>query len=436
VIAAAAVVPLIFSVATDDVFSAPKLVSLWTILAFVCALFVWGVATRRVPRIEPIPVLDGFVAAFFGVSVVSFFLSVDIEQSFWGERLQRQGLATLILYLLFFYAGRAYLKRPAQLVLLIRAVALGASVVAGYALIQWIGLDPIWTEQPTFRVSSTIGQPNALGAFLAFTMILTLVAAATSKGLPKQATWVFGASVQATALVLTVSRGAYIAAAVGICMLVFYGALHARQLLRQLAIFLIVVASMATTLLIVSDTARDAASQISGRMSAITEVSEAGSVRMHLDLWRVAGAIIADHPILGTGPDTYAVVFPSYRDATLSTDRAAVFRPLRVESPHNALLAVAVGSGLFALAFFLGILAVSYRQLWMARADSALLGVVATGVAGALTAHLVGDLFITAEVTGTWLFWLVLGSCLAVTVTRNGSARGSSVEPSLHGEVS
>jgi hypothetical protein len=43
-------------------------------------------------------------------------------------------------------------------------IAIGASVVAGYALLQRVGLDPVWSELRDGRVFSTIGQPNALGA--------------------------------------------------------------------------------------------------------------------------------------------------------------------------------------------------------------------------------------------------------------------------------
>jgi hypothetical protein len=40
--------------------------------------------------------------------------------------------------------------------------------------------------------------------------------------------------------------------------------------------------------------------------------------------------------------------------------------------------------------------------------------VLLVAVLAALAGHLVTDSFMTAEVTGTWLFWLLLGATLGV----------------------
>ena len=62
--------------------------------------------------------------------------------------------------------------------------------------------------------------------------------------------------------------------------------------------------------------------------------------------------IAIEHPLLGTGPDSYVLVFPKYRDRVLPGDRAAVL-PVPPESPHNVYIAIASGMGIPALAAFI-----------------------------------------------------------------------------------
>jgi O-antigen ligase len=126
--------------------------------------------------------------------------------------------------------------------------------------------------------------------------------------------------------------------------------------------------------------------------------------------------IVVDHPTLGTGPDTYVLVFPKYRDRVLPPQRAAVLARSRPESPHNGFIAVATGSGIPALTAYLLLVI-----LGLARAVRAAQGrqPLATRLAlaaliGASVAYLVTSSFMTAEPATTALFWVILGSAIGL----------------------
>ena len=137
---------------------------------------------------------------------------------------------------------------------------------------------------------------------------------------------------------------------------------------------------------------------------------------MHLDLWNVAAVITRDHPLVGTGPDTFAVVFPEYRDRVLPPPQAAVFVPFRVESPHNVYLAIASGAGVIALGAYVWLLAaLASTVLRSGRGGDPVHRLLLIGGLAAIAVHAATDLFITADITGSWLFWMLSGGLVATT---------------------
>jgi O-antigen ligase len=154
---------------------------------------------------------------------------------------------------------------------------------------------------------------------------------------------------------------------------------------------------------------------------------------MHLDQWAVGAAIVADHPLLGTGQETYVLMFDAYRDDVLAPDRAALLSHFRPESPHNVYLATAAGAGVPALLAYLAVIgaavACAIRAAASAAADTNTRIFVAAGLA-AIAGHLVTDMFLTAETSGSVVFWVALGAAAAAGVRSEGepsrpSATGS-----------
>jgi hypothetical protein len=212
VLATCVVVPCVFWTRINAVFVVPKLAVLWAALTVGLVLVAVGiVATGRLPQgARWVPLVDVSVAVFLGLGIAAWAFSTDREQSLYGERLQHQGLLTLLLYVGFFCLARLSITDWRRLRLLSWAVAGGATLVAGYALVQRAGLDPIWDGYlPGGRVFSSIGQANALAAYLvlAITLSVPLVA-----GVPPRtrAAAVAAIGAMTAALVLTQSRGGFL----------------------------------------------------------------------------------------------------------------------------------------------------------------------------------------------------------------------------------
>ena len=176
-LACCVVVPCVFTTRLEAVFVVPKLAVLWAALAAGLVLIALRVlVTAALPRGPGwIWYVDVPVAAFLVLNVAAWAFSTDRVQSLYGERLSYQGLLTLLLYVGFFAFARLTIADDRGLRLLTWAVAGGATLVAGYALVQKAGLDPIWEGfLPGGRVFSSIGQANALAAYLVLAIPVTL----------------------------------------------------------------------------------------------------------------------------------------------------------------------------------------------------------------------------------------------------------------------
>ena len=405
VCATCVVVPCVFTTRLDAVFVVPKLAVLWAALAIGLALVAAGtLVTGAAPSgARAIAAVDLPVVAFVGLTVAAWAFSTDRGQSFYGERLQHQGLLTLFLYLGFFYLVRVSVTDAVRMRLLRWAIAAGATLVAGYALVQKAGWDPIWEGYlPSGRVFSSIGQANALAAYLVLAIPVSASLLVGSRAGVRVAIGVAVAAMLA-AFALTQSRGGYLGLLAALAVLLLgllpaHGVSRRRVLLAAAAVLVGCVAI---------------ATVASGGVDRFTSADS--SIRFHLDAWRVAVQVSAEHPLLGTGPETFPDVFPRYSHAVLPSDRAVALDAFRVESPHNAYLGIAAGSGIPALVAYLAVLAgVAVVTIRAATAAPNELRLALVAVLAAVAGHLVTAAFMSPDVTSTWLNWVLLGAALGV----------------------
>lgn len=405
---ACAIVPCLFTTRLSDTFVVPKLAALWLLLA-AGLLVVAGALLAASPAGAPIrwmPAVDIPLMAFVGLSLLAWLASTDRHQSLFGERLQHQGVLTLLLYMGLFVLARHAVFDGRRLTLLFVGMTTGAVLIAGYAILQKAGLDPFWDGfLPGGRAFSTFGQPNALGAYLLMTIPPTLHLARITAGVRRALLLVATAEIL-LAILFTASRGAL----VGVAVMALVGIWLVRR--RKRLVLLLAgcaIAAGVLGLLVLPGRGAD------GRLS----------MQNHLDQWNVAARITFDHPLLGTGPETFPDVFPRYSRSALSQDRAAYFSGFRVESAHNAYLTMTANTGVPALVAFAALLAgflVLAIRMAAATADTAVrsgLFAIVVSVLG----HLASDGFMTAEVTSSWLQWTLLAAGIGLfsAPARSGS---------------
>jgi O-antigen ligase len=426
-LAACVIVPILFSLSQDDVFALPKGIALLTIgivavipIAVVTAII--GVEALRFPLgADAI-----WLLAFVVLNAAAWFSSLDVLHSLTGEPFQYQGFLSVLLYAWFLIIARWSIRTPRRLLLLFGAIVTGAVAVAVYAICQWAGLDPIWDAPDRVypgRALSTIGQPNALAAYL---VLATAAAAGLWLGVSSisrrlGAVLALVICLLLSAHIVTFSRGG--AAGLLAAGIVFMSWRRPdRRLVRRLAVGVAGCLILVLTLAWVAPPIRAGVASLWGRARFVVQ---GASLRQHVALWNVAAHIAADHPLLGTGQETYSQVFFQYRDTVLELPQARLFWGIVPESPHSVYLALAAGAGIPALLAYLGLITcviLTLRRSIRATGPGSRRSAMLVALLSAMVGHLVTDASMTAEVTSTWLFWVLMGAALGVTRNRESAS--------------
>jgi O-antigen ligase len=283
--------------------------------------------------------------------------------------------------------------------------------------VQIAGADPVWSNLPSGRVFSSIGQPNWLAAYLVLTIPLTVALTITVKSRALRLLGAGASLLQIVVLAATLSRSGYagiVAALVVGVSLAVTRRLRSSTSSRQILVGTVAVVVVGAALLVGLSRATSAVApwEIASRAVSSLDVGGFDSGR-YLALWGVGLAIAGDHPLTGTGQDTYATVFSDYRDDVLDETYAEHFARFRPEGPHNAYISIAAGSGFPTLAAYVimvgGIVAAILPHIRVGGQTSILLA----GLMAALVGHVFTDWFITMDLSGSLLFWTLMGAGLA-----------------------
>lgn len=416
-IAGAAVVPLTFWPWSADVFVGPKFdaLRLWASLAAL-SVGVQLMAEERVAARLRLP--DIFVVLYLVFSVLALALSVDRHMSLFGEPLQQAGFITSVALVAAYAVARVAVTTENRLRLLLGTVAIIGTGVAAYGLVQLARIDPVWSSLPKGRVFASIGQPNWLAAYLVMTVPITIGLTIVARRNALRALGAAAIILQITVLVATRSRSGYLglATALAIGSLLLIWRLRREKRIRTKVIGVTVVGIAVVALLTM------ALSQTAPQMSPLNVMRRATSIldvggfdaQRYIALWEVGAAIAVDHPLSGTGQDTYAVVFPRYRDRVLEPTYANHFSAFRPESPHNVYLGVASGTGIPALIAYLGVIGFAMVALIRNIRAGGRATALAAAILAALMGHLVTDFFMTMDLSGSWLLWTLLGVAISL----------------------
>lgn len=405
--------PLIVAVFIADPWVVPKVLAMLAIAVVLggsLAVVAWH-SGLNLAQFAAWPLAAKALLVYLAISILATVLSADPARSIVGHPEQNQGLAATLAYAVGFAAAAVYLVEPERVRGLMKIAVAAAFVVAAYGIAQQLGFDPLWTGLYGGMIFSTFGEHTSLGAYLAlilpFAVALTLSGDRTSRVLAAIA-----AVTITVALALSFSRGAYLGAAIG--LIVFAVAVFTRAgvvTIRRVAAGVVVATVLGV--LVLASPLSEMASRVTERAASTADFSDL-SIQVHMDLWGVGAQMVADHPLIGIGPEMFPIEFPAYRDRMLPAARVDFLKQFLVESPHDVPLAIAISGGLLALLAYLVFVAGAFwegarRLNSMPTSQRILVAALLAAAAG----HFFTDLFMTADTSGSWIFWVVLGALVA-----------------------
>ncbi|MBI3977471.1 MAG: O-antigen ligase family protein [Chloroflexi bacterium] len=217
---------------------------------------------------------------------------------------------TVVFEPLLFYAmlPAAFRGRPMRL----GAAYVGIGAGVGLVVLAHYGL--VGTVESTGGVGRALAiyhSPNALALFLERPLTIAAVLGLAGAG-RRRLVWLAGAGVMALVLVLTYSRGAWLAVTAGLLLALVVASRH-----RIPAAAAVLAAGIVGLL-------------AGGRVDRLGDIGTAGR---RVEVWLSALAMVRDHPLTGVGLDNFLYY---YRDGGYLRPAAAV-EP-NISHPHNLIL--------------------------------------------------------------------------------------------------
>lgn len=382
-------------------FSSTTLIGL---LLMVCAAY-WLLLTLSDEKTVPLTPIHFLVVLYWSISAIATLLSPVRTAAM-------EGLIKLTLNLLFFALLARVLRLPKWRSVLITTYLHIATIVSVGGLRQWFfGADALatWVDADsslagTTRVYSFLGNPNLLASYLVPAVIFSAVSCFAWRHWGPKALAIVMFVVNAACLVLTFSRGGWIAFVVSnfilMVLLVYWFSQYLPRFWQRWAMPLVLGLSAAVVIGAVAtvDPLRD-------RVLSMFEGREDSSNNFRINVWAAVQEMIRDRPILGIGPgnDAFNRVYPRYQ----RTGYTAL-------SAYSVVLEILVETGIIGLTCFLWLLLVTFNLGWTRlqhlrqsanREGLWLMAAIAT-MGGMLVHGLVDTVWYRPQVSTLW--WLMV----------------------------
>ena len=390
----------------DDSFSLPKA----TLLVVGAVFLLWAAAVRAswerrvvLPR-TPLAV----AVATFGLALVAVTVtSTSRLESVVGQYRQYSGLGSYLACLVACIAtARAF--RPVQIILVLRAFAVGLVGVAGYATLQLLGADPFgWGDGN--QIASSLGNTNFAAGWVAIALAPAVVLALHPE---ETVRWrVVGACAAVLGLLVVIQTESFQGPVAGFAALAvaLAGVVLVLRPMPRLWTRRNVAAGGLLALVLLAV----------GAVVAWPTVDRALDEGLYdrWAFWEAALDVFGDHPLVGTGLDTFHNQFLTRRPiGHVGNNGGAV---------HDVPLDMLANGGLVLFVPFLAVLVltgVTLVRTWR-RDDATSNRLLVVGVTGAWVGYLVQSLVSIDRPALAITHWVLVGAALALADARQWTVR-------------
>ena len=392
--------PLIYSSQTQNSFGTPKRAFFQIAVAALLVLFSLQLIVTPGRLTSGSTPIDVLLLAWIAWEAISSAHSCDRGES------MRELIYSASTVAFFFLITRNVGERTQALSLIGVIVAMGV-IEASYGIPERLGLKLLYESRVKETLSQaevlgvrgsilgTFGNANQLASYLSLTCPLLLGIISTCRGF-RRALLIVCLAVVLTCLILTGARGSWIAVLAGLSLFTVWGARRNRRAALRVAGFTLLL--LALLFMTVTHFKPQIAHELAGRLRG-----SFASLNYRLLTWRASLHMIAHHPLLGSGPGTFKLLFlPTLADYLRGLDPLSYWGLTeKMNEPHNEYLQLAAETGLPGLGFLLlfcgGTICVALRNLRKLPSSEGFLSValisslaaVMTDAATSITFHVV-----------------------------------------------
>lgn len=400
-----------------DVHGYSKLVFLIVISMFMLTIMCFKALARKQHINISLPLV-----LFLLWVLVSLFFAKDIAVAFHGYPMRWQGIVAYLCYAIVFTFVVNMVKKEYIGKILI-AFFISVVLCSIHSILNYYGIEPLniilenlFEARIIPDVSrGTLGNRNTAGAFFVIPTIISLVLFLTNKEKKKNVLYFIVLVISYAALLVSLTRVAWLGAIVAIVLVVCFLGKNFKELLKK---YILVMLTFILVLIVLDLSGNG---QIIGRYYSMKQqikvasegnIEQFGSGRFYA--YGKALEVIAEHPIVGTGPDCFAyytILTSEEYEKHPELSQIGYF-----DKVHSEYLEYAATMGIPALIFYLWFL-LSIFIPWIKRRKEIKPEILA--ILLGLTAYLIQACFNFGTITTLPVFFVMLGILKNALVNEN-----------------
>ena len=300
------------------------------------------------------------IGLFILVVTLATVFSVNPARSFWSNFERMEGLVTY-LHLAALLLVLAHVFKPKDWIIYLNLFVVSGFFENIYVLFQKLGY--LASPQGGVRTDGTIGNPAYLAAYLIFIFAFCLLLFLYSKN--KYAKYYYAGMGFFTlaSIYFTASRGPTLGLLggfllAGVLYLVFIKPISEKEELYKkfAATALILLVVISGGLWVFRESAFVKSSPVLSRLTSLS-FSER-TITSRFTIWSMSLGGVREHPLLGWGPENYAIVFSKYYKPELWQQEPWFDRS------HNIVFDWLINAGVLGLLSYLSIFAAAYYLFW------------------------------------------------------------------------
>lgn len=378
-----AFIPLIFFKNTSELFEFNKIIVVYLFTILISASWIYECLKHK-KFIFRRTILEVPIVIYLSILTISTIFSIDPRTSIFGYYSRfNGGLLSQLSYAILYFAFVSNITTNKQKNSVLLSGLMGTVTASILAIFEHFGIfitcklmglsltTSCWVQDVQNRVFSTLGQPNWLAALIVFYIPIAWYYLLNTKSNLNKLFCLLISSILFLTLIFTKSRSGLLA--FGIESLIFLGYLTYKDFKNTLKVFLPIVVifsflffyfypnNLLSTLkqnnnnTLPSETVNTEKYQ---GPALETGGTESGVIRKYV--WQGALNIFKDYSILGSGPETFAFVFPKYKpiEHNLTSEWDFIYN-----KAHNEYLNYLATTGILGFAGYIALIIVIFIQL-------------------------------------------------------------------------
>jgi len=411
--------PLVFYPYLVRIFNPPKELAFSILVIIGLMLWKLKMVSKEEVKITRNP-LNLPVLAFMAICALSLFWSVSPMVSLLELPLF---LAGPILY--FIIANN--IKSKHQINRLLTTLLIISSLLGIYGIFQYNGIDFSFWKANVGRnqVFGLFGNVNYFAEYMIVPLPLAISLFFATRNRTHKILLFAGILSMGGSLILTFTRGSYLAIGISSTFMFFlYLASRGKGFIKEhKKLFIIILAFiiLVTFLFAIPNPLNKPGtviSKIKGRIS-ISQFTKGTSLKRRIAIWKFTGMIIKDHPILGSGLDTFKYNSLNYQSKFFDQGENRRLYPYGIaDKVHNEYLQLGAELGVLGLGIFLWLIITyfNYGIKLLKRLKNKYKQGIIIGLMGGVVAVLIDGIFgFPLHLPATLvLFWLFIGLIVSI----------------------